>query len=129
MNTCVNNDDMEISTYTDDIPLLSSRECKYQFRRGRNKGQCCRQTITRGGDYCTECRNKIVTDSTINGPRLSVVVFDLDKNLYRDPEHGFIINSKNGETVAIGQLVDNEIIPLSEGMKKIACSMSLSYVE
>ena len=42
--------------------------CKYVFKRGENKGQCCGKPVVNGGEFCEQCNNKKTTTSTTTKP-------------------------------------------------------------
>lgn len=124
-------------------------KCSYRYKRGDNKGLFCTRPVAPGSVYCTNCvktrknlskdtgvvpgiaPNSVVQGYTVPEPQsaqLNVVVYDAERNLYREPTYNFIVHQQSDSSIVVlGRLSDDgqTFVPLSETEKEIAKSLGL----
>lgn len=130
--------------------------CIYAYKRGENKGKVCNKAVEPGSQYCKQCgkRKNIQKDGAAGGVapalgaipgaapgygapqyppaqqdapgKLSVKIWDQERNLYIEPTTNFIVTTlEGGGVTVVGVLVGNEIMPLSEDQKRVAANKQL----
>lgn len=58
---------------------------------------------------------------------LKVIPYDIEREIYKEINHGFLIKETDDCIFCIGKVVDNEIMKLSDDDRKICVSLKIKY--
>lgn len=122
------------------LGTVSGTGCKYTFRSGRNAGMVCSSLPVNEDGYCESCSMKPDVISALastkeatpkaqpppKDKKYRLIVRAYKNGLYHETDHGFLLRMTPGPIIAIGKLVDNKEVPLTEEDISIALSMGLS---
>lgn len=124
-------------------------QCKYVFRRGKSKGLFCGKTVVQGTEFCKTCSGRSsVKNSTAPPPqvnpqvsettqtpaetkrKLKCKIYDKEKGLYIELNYNILFKrTADSQNLALGKLVDDNIVPLTDEEKEIARSLKFVFQE
>lgn len=123
--------------------------CLHVLQRGVSAGNVCGKKTIAGSSYCgSHNPNKVVKAPTVPGiaptvtptqlnvaaqpqlnvavqPQLNATVYDGDRGLYHELNHGFILRKDGQDIVVVGGYSDEGIVPLTAQQRQIADSLGV----